>query len=210
MAGEPDYRSERFAMPLSLSSLGRSIKGMPLAPVLSILFGGVAAILVLATPNWMFDRMIMASGLPVLAPFVSPPFGDAARILAAVSAFWLVAGMLWPIFALIGALLTPKPRKGKGHRIEASLDDAVPPLHFEALIRNPGSGPAVAPGAANDPADEATGTSASLPPEQGVASDAVANRTIWPHRYKARKGKPDLPNPSDAGGKAVNAPETRR
>lgn len=156
MAKTPDHRFEGFVMPLGLSSLGRSLKELPLAPVLSILFGAVAAILVLATPEWMFDRMVMESGLPSLAPSVSPPFGQAARILTSISAMWLVAGLLWPIFALVSSLLAPKPQKGKGHRIEASLEVAVPALQFQSLISAPLSSQRASGLAADTPDDLAT------------------------------------------------------
>lgn len=124
-------------MPMGLSSLGRSLEEVSLPPVLAVLFGAVAAILVVATPEWMFDQMILASGIPLIAPSVSPPFGEVARIIAAIAAMWLVAGILWPAFALVSALLAPKPQKGKGFRIEASFDVSVPPLQFETLIRSP-------------------------------------------------------------------------
>ena len=59
-------------MPLGFSSLGRSLEEVPLPPVLAVLFGAVAAILVLATPDWMFDRMVLDSGFAMLAPSISP------------------------------------------------------------------------------------------------------------------------------------------
>ena len=79
-------------MPLGFSSLGRSLEEVPLPPVLAVLFGAVAAILVLATPDWMFDRMVLDSGFAMLAPSISPPFGEVPRIIAAMAAMWLVAG----------------------------------------------------------------------------------------------------------------------
>ncbi|MFO1239129.1 MAG: hypothetical protein U1E64_02140 [Sphingomonadaceae bacterium] len=131
-------------MPLGFSSLGRSLEEVPLPPVLAVLFGAVAAILVVATPEWMFDRMVLASGLPALSPSIAPPFGEVARIIAAIAALWLVAGILWPAFSLVGALLAPKPQKGKGFRIEASFDAPAPALQLEALIRSSAnSGPSL-------------------------------------------------------------------
>ncbi len=143
-------------MPLGLSSLGRSLEEVPLPPVLAGLFGAVAAILVLATPEWMFDRMVLAADLSNLAPSATPPFGEIARIVAAIAAMWLVAGILWPIFALVGALLAPKPQKGKGFHILASFDAPVPDLQLEALIRSP-AGTAPASGPVTDvPVDQST------------------------------------------------------
>ena len=225
-------------MQLGLSSLGRSLEEVPLAPVLSVLFGAVAAILVLATPEWMFDRMVVASGLPSLSPSVFPPFGEAARIAAAIVMMWLVAGILWPAFALASTLLAPKSEKGKGHRIEASFDAYVPVLEFGALIRAPlGSQPK--PASATDTPDgqassrikavvrraansnDIVPTKDKVPPEAEIGADAqqsakrsadanaVASRTIEPRKYKPRKGHPVASEAVDANNKTLGGSETR-
>lgn len=142
-------------MPLGFSSLGRSLEEVPLPPVLAVLFGAVAAILVLATPDWMFDRMVLDSGFAMLAPSISPPFGEVPRIIAAMAAMWLVAGILWPAFALVSILLAPKPKKGKGFHIEASFDVPAPALQLEALVRSSANSGTSLHHAAETPADPA-------------------------------------------------------
>ncbi|MBK7284401.1 MAG: hypothetical protein IPI83_08540 [Sphingomonadales bacterium] len=205
-------------MPLGFSSLGRSLEDVPLPPVLAVLFGAVAAILVLATPDWMFDRMVLESGFPMLAPSISPPFGEVPRIIAAMAAMWLVAGILWPAFALVSILLAPKPKKGKGFHIEASFDVPAPALQLEALIRASVSDePALRhlPEASLDPAASRmkavvrrAAHSIDMPTAPAevalgeTASDAIASRTIEPRKYKARKQ-------NALSGKALGGSETR-
>ena len=195
-------------MPLGFSSLGRSLEDVPLPPVLAVLFGAVAAILVLATPDWMFDRMVLDSGFAMLAPSISPPFGEVPRIIAAMAAMWLVAGIL----------LAPKPKKGKGFHIEASFDVPAPALQLEALIRASVSDePALRhlPEASFDPAASRMKAvvrraahsidMSTAPAEVAVgetASDAIASRTIEPRKYKARKQHA-------LSGKALGGSETR-
>ena len=90
-------------MPLGFSSLGRSLEEVPLPPVLAVLFGAVAAILVLATPDWMFDRMVLESGFPMLAPSISPPFGEVPRIIAAIRCLaFRSSGCTWVSFSTMG------------------------------------------------------------------------------------------------------------
>lgn len=185
-------------MPPSLKLLAKALKEVPLAPALSILFGLVAAILVLAMPSWMFDRMIIASGLPSLVDAATPPLGGAAKAVVAIAVLWGVSAILWPVFALPGILMAPKPAKGKGHRIEPDFDPEVPATQFEALIRGPFT------------VQSETGQPAARQPNTGEhASDAVASRTIEPRKYRTRTRIPAPTEALDAGSTARGNSETR-
>lgn len=111
-------------MPKGLKLLARLLDRVPFAPVVAALFGLVAAILVLATPGWLFERMVAASGLPGLVAAAAPPLGDKARIMTAIMALAAVSGTIWTMLALPGMVLKARPAQSRGHRIEPHDDDA--------------------------------------------------------------------------------------
>ena len=101
---------------------------IPFAPVVAVAFGIVATVLMLMTPQWLFERGVMASGLPSLLPAATPPLGSTARTLAAVFAGLAVAFPLWAVLATLRkAVKRAVPLKARGSRI-----DAVP-----AKVQNP-------------------------------------------------------------------------
>lgn len=79
----------------------KGLPNVPFAPIAALLFGGVASILVFATPQWLFERGVVASGLPALVSAAQPPLGDTARLLSAGVVGLIVALVLWPVFALL-------------------------------------------------------------------------------------------------------------
>lgn len=95
----------------------KQIQRLPFAPVVALMFAGVAAILVLATPVWLLEHAVISLGLPDLLPASAPPLGGKARVLLTALAAG-GAGM----FAFLVALpfRDPKPRK--------ALIVTVPPL----------------------------------------------------------------------------------
>jgi hypothetical protein len=113
-------------MAKGLKSLGRSLERVPFVPVVAVLFGLVAGILVLATPLWLFERGVVASGLPEMMAAAAPPLGDKARIMAAILAAAGVGGLLW-LGLMPLRLFKPKPVRNRGSRIKADdlADEAV-------------------------------------------------------------------------------------
>lgn len=124
-------------MPKVLKSLAQLLDEVPFAPVVAMLFGLVAGILVLATPGWLFERAVLASGLPPIIAATAPPLGATARILATILAVSGTAGLLWLVFGPIEALMRPSVPQSRGHRIEPVYEatgDEVEPI---ALARRP-------------------------------------------------------------------------
>lgn len=124
-------------MTQGLKSLARLLDRVPFAPVVALLFGVVAAILILAMPGWMFEHMVVASGLPGLVPAAAPPLGDKARIMAAIIALMDVAGLLWLVLGLFGRMTRPKPAQSRGHRIEPEYDLAGLEMEPDIAVRRP-------------------------------------------------------------------------
>lgn len=117
----------------------------PFAPVVGAMFGLVAAVLILATPGWLFERMVVSSGLPDLVSAAQPPLGEKARILAALLAFFGVGAFLAATIALIEYFVMPDSRRAaraRGSRIddvEAEIvveEEPAEPL-FEESGRRP-------------------------------------------------------------------------
>lgn len=79
-------------------TLARRAARIPFAPAVAVLFGAVAAILVAAMPQGLFEQLVAATGV------ATPPLGLAARLIGVALAFVLVAGPLW-------LLLTPIERR---------------------------------------------------------------------------------------------------
>jgi|CXWL01.1.fsa_nt_gi hypothetical protein len=124
-------------MPKGLKSLARLLDKVPFAPVVAALFGLVAAILVVATPGWLFERMVVTSGLPGLVAAAAPPLGDKARIMAAIISMAGVAGMVWLILALPGMVVKARPAQSRGHRIEPHDNGAGEDGLAETPFRRP-------------------------------------------------------------------------
>lgn len=121
-------------MAKSLKSLGQSLERVPFVPVVAVLFGLVAGVLILATPLWLFERGVVASGLPDFMASAAPPLGDKARIMAAILAAAGVGGLLW-LGLMPLRLFKPKPVGSRGSRIEA--EDAAHELVHTISGRRP-------------------------------------------------------------------------
>ena len=90
-------------MPKALRSLARSLEKIPFVPVAAALFGMVAGILVLATPGWLFEHGVVASGLPDIIAAAAPPLGHKAQIMAAiVTALPLVLPLVYILMRRLG------------------------------------------------------------------------------------------------------------
>jgi hypothetical protein len=75
--------------------LSRRAARIPFAPVVGLMFGGAAAILVAAMPVRLFERAIVTTGLPAWLSIAAPPLGFTARVLGIVAAFMIVALCAW-------------------------------------------------------------------------------------------------------------------
>ena len=115
-------------------TLARRAQRIPFAPVVAVLFGVAAAILVAAVPQWLFESGVVASGLPTVLEAAAPPLGLVARILAIALAFGGVALLLWALLAPLTRLFEAKARartpwRDAGYDSEAGLSqtDLLPP-----------------------------------------------------------------------------------
>ncbi len=117
-------------MPKSSSLLAK----LPFAPIVAIAFGAVAAILVMAAPDWRFEAAVVASGLSSILPAANPPLGDTARLLCAVVTGLGTAAVLWALLSLTShitkAKLLARSPKARGVR----LDTVVTPAQHRAPI----------------------------------------------------------------------------
>jgi hypothetical protein len=115
-------------------TLARRAQRIPFAPVVAVLFGVAAAILVAAVPQWLFEKGVVTSGLPTVLDVASPPLGLVARILAIALAFGGVALLLWAVLAPLTRFFEAKARartpwRDAGYDSEAGLSriDPLPP-----------------------------------------------------------------------------------
>ena len=122
-------------MPKGLRSLARSMDKVPFVPVTAVLFGMVAGILMLATPVWLFERNVVASGLPDIVSAAAPPLGDKAQIMAAIVSALATACLLWLVPTMLGRLV--KANRAKHEGIESESEHLERPLHPETSGRRP-------------------------------------------------------------------------
>jgi hypothetical protein len=66
-------------------SVKKKISRLPIAPIIAVLFAGAAGALVLATPEWLLNKWISASGLNTVLSAANPPLGMKARVLIAAA-----------------------------------------------------------------------------------------------------------------------------
>jgi hypothetical protein len=196
-------------------TLARRASRIPFAPVVAILFGIVAAILVAAVPQWLFERGVVASGLPGVLAAATPPLGLLARLLAIVAAFLAITVLLWAVLGPLTARLEGRVRARTPWR-DAGYDTPVP--EDSDLFISPRK-PIFAPEELGAPlmSDEAIATVAeNLPelviaeapaPEPLVSAELDSSIAALIRRLEdglARRGRPD---PDAPRGIAMPMPE---
>lgn len=119
-----------------------------LAPVIGGMFALVAAILVVATPHWLFQQAVAGSGLPAILPAAAPPLGIKAKILATLAAMAIAGFVVWALASLVEQLLerrgqTTSPNaetdtdEHEGRTLDRILADRRRPIFAEADLGAP-------------------------------------------------------------------------
>ena len=97
-----------------------TLRKLPFAPVVGAMFGVVAAILVVATPPFLFERAITGSGLPELLSAAAPPLGGKARVLAAFVSAAVIGALVFGALKLIEKATARKVPLTRGSTIVAA------------------------------------------------------------------------------------------
>jgi hypothetical protein len=199
-------------------TLARRASRIPFAPVVAILFGIVAAILVAAVPQWLFERGVVAAGLPNFIAAATPPLGLLARLLAITTAFLVITVLLWAVLGPLTARLEGRVRARTPWR-DAGYDTPIP--EDSDLFISPRK-PIFAPEELGAPlmSDEAIATipdempelaepvmAEELAPEPLVSPNLDNSIAVLIRRLEdglARRGRPD---PNAPSGMAVPPPE---
>ena len=113
----------------------RDWRSLPLAPTVGAMFGLVAAILMLAAPNWRLENAVVTSGLADVVAFARPPLGLKARGLMMLLAFLIVGGGIWALVALAERLVARRDRVSRDDALD--LEPFVEPADDFAPIRKP-------------------------------------------------------------------------
>jgi hypothetical protein len=124
-------------MPKGLRSLARSLENVPFIPVVAVLFGMVASILVLATPGWLFERGVVASGLPDIIAAAAPPLGDKAQIMAAIVAALGTTCSLWLVPTISGRIIKARRIEHQGDTLETRSEIVEYRPHPDSPVRRP-------------------------------------------------------------------------
>lgn len=112
-----------------MNRLLKRVARVPFAPVVAAMFGMIALILIFMTPGWLFERMVVASGLPSLIAAAQPPLGETARKLSAIAGGLGVFSALWAGLALLRAIVKRNaPPKARGSRIDAAAPIVESPI----------------------------------------------------------------------------------
>lgn len=112
------------------------IDRVPLAPVFALMFGTAVAIVIAATPQWMFESAVASTGLGSMLAVAQPPLGLKARLLAIALGFALVAILVWLAVTAVQRLIDgPVARTDDDYddRFDEELDlgayaDTLPPI----------------------------------------------------------------------------------
>ena len=113
-------------------TLARRAQRIPFAPVVAVLFGIAAAILVAAVPQWLFESGVVASGLPTVFAAAAPPLGLVARLMAIALAFGGVAFLFWALLAPVTRFFEAKARARTPWR-DAGYDSEVAIARIDPL-----------------------------------------------------------------------------
>jgi hypothetical protein len=107
----------------------KTLAKVPFAPVVAAMFGAITLILIFMTPGWLFERMVVTSGLPSLIAAAQPPLGETARKLTAIAGGLGVFAFLWLGLALLRAFIRRNaPPKARGSRIDAAAPVTESPI----------------------------------------------------------------------------------
>lgn len=98
----------------------KQLNKLPFAPVVGVMFALVAAILVLATPQFLFERVVTGTGLPALVSAATPPLGEKARIITALLAAAAVGGIVWLMLAKLEQAALRRAPLSHGSRTTAA------------------------------------------------------------------------------------------
>lgn len=123
-------------MPKGLKSLARLLDELPFAPVVAIMFGLVAGILVLATPGWLFERTFLASGLPPIV-VTAASLGIWAQTMMAIFAASGTTGFLWLMLRWVDLPMKPIMPRSRGHRIEPFYKPSGDEGEIVSIARRP-------------------------------------------------------------------------
>lgn len=107
----------------------KSVAKVPFALVVAAMFGVITLILIYMTPGWLFERMVVASGLSSLIAAAQPPLGETARKLSAIAGGLGVFSVLWAGLALLRAIMKRNaPPRARGSRIDAAAPIVESPV----------------------------------------------------------------------------------
>jgi hypothetical protein len=165
---------------------------MPFAPVVAAMFGIITLILIFMTPGWLFERLILASGLPSVIDAAQPPLGETARKLSAIAGGLGVFAGLWVVLSLIRAIIKRNaPPKARGSRIDAATPVA------EAPVMKRKRDPIFAERELGAPfmSDEAIATAAIIAPseEPTVAAERMIPEVVVPEPDAAPQSEQEKP-----------------
>lgn len=97
---------------------------LPIAPTIAAMFALAAAILVMATPQWLFEAAVVSSGLPGLLPPAAPPLGLKAQIVATLVIAAIVGAATFALVTLVERLLAASASKARQPVAEPESDEA--------------------------------------------------------------------------------------
>jgi hypothetical protein len=99
----------------------KTLAKVPFALVVAAMFGVITLILIFLTPGWLFERMVVTSGLPNIISSAQPPLGETARKLSAIAGGLGVFLGLWAALSVVRAVIKRNaPPKARGSRINAA------------------------------------------------------------------------------------------
>ena len=126
------------------SQILTQLNRLPKTLLAAAIAGLIVAIVVLVTPNVMFERFVIAIGLPDLVAAAAPPLGVTARFAFALGSAVLVTGLIWIGLMLVLRAKSRAPSADAGNADEYFFRqlDAAPPRrradsHPDAPPRKP-------------------------------------------------------------------------
>lgn len=120
-----------------MTTMYRLSDRLPFAPIVAAMFAGVAVVLVLATPHWLFEHWVAKSGLAELLPAAAPPLGDKARIATALGLGAVAGAAIWLTIAMAEAVLRRSRSDASGHATLAQVAAIRGPLFADKELGAP-------------------------------------------------------------------------
>ncbi len=122
-----------------MKTLLKNASRLPFAPIMAVLFGLVAAILIVATPGGLLGNLVMKTGLTSLIPSAAPPLGMKAKLMLGSIGFVVFSALAFGVAKMVEGRMKGGQSRRRGFGVDMNKVDegSQAPVAEEQARRRP-------------------------------------------------------------------------